>query len=97
MCSNINICELGAFVMVTCWLQIVLEILIIARGSRPVWPVAGRVRVEPFEIFKSLVRVRVEIILSGAGAGQPNLNRGYPPTRKLKKKKKNLEKKKQFS
>lgn len=21
MCSNINICELGAFVMVTCWLQ----------------------------------------------------------------------------
>ena len=72
-----------------------LEILIIARGPRPVWPAAGRVRVEPFEIFKSRVRVRVEIILSGAGAGQPNLNRGYPPTRKLKKKK-NL-KKKHFS
>ncbi|WZZ42984.1 hypothetical protein YC2023_039243 [Brassica napus] len=49
-------------------------------------PRLRRVRVEPFEIFKSRVRMRVEIILSGAGAGQPNLNRGYPPTRKLKKK-----------
>ena len=66
--------------------EVELEILIIARGPRSVWPAAGRVRVEPFEIFKSRVRVRVEIILSGAGAGQPNLNRGYPPTRKLKKK-----------
>ena len=65
--------------------KVELEILIIARGSRSVWPAAGWIRVEPFEIFKSRVRVRIEIILSGADAGQPNLSRGYPPTRKLKK------------
>ena len=76
--------------------KVELEILIIARGSRSVWPAAGWIRVEPFEIFKSRMRVRVESILSGAGADQPNLSRGYPPTRKLNKKV-FFQKKKHFS
>ena len=63
-----------------------LGILINARGPRPIWPAAGRVRVEEFENLQWRVRVRVKIILSGAGAGQSNLSRGYSLTRKFKKK-----------
>ena len=66
--------------------QIELGILINARGPCPIWPAAGRVRVEEFENLQWRVRVRVKIILSGAGAGQSNLSRGYSLTRKFKKK-----------
>ena len=58
-----------------------LGIWAFTRGARPVWPAAGRVRVEQFRKIDLRVRVRVMSILCGAGAGWWILKRGYPPTR----------------